>query len=93
MNCQIDLLLARTQAAGFLISLAGFLGLIYILLLGHVEFTQSAEKLAYVGLGAFGGFITSQITYFYSRPRPHTAIDPTPDPTQPVGPAATEKKP
>lgn len=71
-----DVLTAKAQIAFFVISLIGFIGLLFVIVLGQAKLDEATEKLAYTMLGVFGTIITQQSAYFYARQRPESQEPP-----------------
>lgn len=63
-------LVAKAQILFFLISLIGFIGLLFVIVAGLAKLDGTTEKLAYTMLGVFGTIITQQSGYFFARQRP-----------------------
>ena len=74
-------LLALAQVGLFFLSLAGFLGILFVVVLRISKLDSTTEKLAYTMLGVLGTIVTQQAGYFYARHRPQDS-DP-PNPTEP----------
>ena len=79
--------LALAQILIFAGTMAGFIGLLYVLILGGAMLDETSEKLTYTMLGVLGTIVTGMSGYFYSRQRPET---PTPgETTVTTSPATT----
>ncbi len=63
-------IIAASQVWHFTISLVGFLGLLFAIVLGFAHLDGTSEKLAYTMLGVLGTIVTQQAGYFYARQRP-----------------------
>lgn len=55
-------------------TMAGFIGLLYVLLLGGAQLDGTSEKLTYTMLGVLGTIVGTMTAYFYSRQRPETPL-------------------
>ena len=85
----IEKLLAWAQVVFFTISLVGFIGILYVVVLGSAKLDPTSEKLAYTMLGVLGTIVTQQAGYFYQRHRPQALPDP-PDQTPTSPPQAAK---
>lgn len=63
-------IVAHAQVWHFTLSLLGFLGLLFAIVLGWAHLDATSEKLAYTMLGVLGTMVTQQAGYFYARQRP-----------------------
>lgn len=63
---------AMAQVVIFAGSILGFIGLLYVLVMGGAELDETSEKLTYTMLGVLGTIVTQMSGYFYSRQRPDT---------------------
>ena len=64
-------MVAHSQVWHFTISLVGFIGLLFVIVLGLAHLDGTSEKLAYTMLGVLGTIVTQQAGYFYARQRPN----------------------
>lgn len=62
--------MAIAQILIFAGALAGFIGLMYVIVVGQSHLDATTEKLVYTMLGVFGTIVTQMAGYFYSRQRP-----------------------
>jgi hypothetical protein len=62
--------MALAQILIFAIALGGFIGLMYVIVIGQSHLDATTEKLIYTMLGVFGTIVTQMAGYFYSRQRP-----------------------
>lgn len=62
-------IIAKAQIGFFVLSLVGFIALLFVIVTGLAKLDQTTEKLAYTMLGVFGTIITQQSAYFYARQR------------------------
>lgn len=67
--------MAIAQILIFALALGGFVGLMYVIVIGQAKLDATTEKLVYTMLGVFGTIVTQMAGYFYSRQRP--ASEPT----------------
>lgn len=65
---------ALAQIGIFALTMAGFIGLLYVLILGGAMLDETSEKLTYTMLGVLGTIVTGMSGYFYSRQRPETPL-------------------
>jgi hypothetical protein len=65
----MEKLTAQAQVFLFALSLVGFLGLLFAIVLGFARLDGTSEKLAYTMLGVLGTIVTQQAGYFYARQR------------------------
>jgi hypothetical protein len=71
--------IAWSQVVNFTLTLLGFMGLMFVIVLGIAHLNNESEKLAYTMLGVLGTILTQQSGYFYARQR----SEGQPHPTQP----------
>lgn len=64
--------MAIAQILIFAIALGGFVGLMYVIVIGQSHLDATTEKLIYTMLGVFGTIVTQMAGYFYSRQRPNS---------------------
>lgn len=86
-----ELIIGHAQVWLFFVSLIGFVGLLYILVLGRSKMDDASEKLAYTMLGVLGTIVTQQAGYFYARQRPTDGTQP--NPTTVITPSSIAAKP
>jgi len=67
-------IVALAQVLIFAVALLGFVGLLYVLVMGGAQLDETSEKLTYTMLGVLGTIVTQMSGYFYSRQRPDTPI-------------------
>jgi hypothetical protein len=65
---------AMAQVLIFAGSILGFIGLLYVLVMGGASLDETSEKLTYTMLGVLGTIVTQMSGYFYSRQRPETPV-------------------
>jgi len=68
--------LALAQILHFTLALAGFIGLLFVIVLGWAHLDGTSEKLAYTMLGVLGTIVTQQAGFFYQRQRETPADTP-----------------
>lgn len=74
----MEKLTAQAQVFLFAISLVGFLGLLFAIVLGFARLDGTSEKLAYTMLGVLGTIVTQQAGYFYARQRSGDSVNANP---------------
>lgn len=62
--------IAVAQIAIFAGTLAGFIALLYVIVVGQAHLDATTEKLVYTMLGVFGTIVTQMSGYFFARQRP-----------------------
>lgn len=67
---------AHAQVWLFALALIGFIGLLYVIIMGGAKLDTTSEKLAYTMLGVLGTMVTQMGGYFYARQRPDTPSQP-----------------
>jgi hypothetical protein len=72
------IVLGYAQVVHFTITLSGFLGLLFVIVVGGAKLDPTSEKLVYTMLGVLGTIVTQQAGYFYARQRPDGAPPETP---------------
>lgn len=66
------LIAAHVQGWMFAFTMAGFLGLIFLVASGGARLDSASEKLIYTMFGVLGTIVTQQAGYFYARQRSGT---------------------
>lgn len=63
------LIIAHAQVWMFALALAGFLALLFVLVIGNIKLDPSTEKLVYSMLQVLGSVLTFMVGYFYGKQR------------------------